>query len=239
MGGNGAGGAGGSASGNGGTGTGGNGGTGTGGGGGTGGSGTGGGGTGGSGGSGGFSGSEPIGGCDNQLLENADFEAGPTPSWVESTTWPGLTIVVHKTDPDLVAEGVTPFAGNYLAWLGGVPDNQWDHHMVILKQDVEIPAAASELTLSGRYLILSVDDPTAEYDESYLEFETNVGTVWQAQRWTNQNTTNGWTAFERSTNDLSRMGGLTVTFVAYTRTDLTGKTSVFLDSLRLVAGCGR
>jgi hypothetical protein len=180
-----------------------------------------------------------IGGCDNQLLHNADFEAGPTSTWNEETTWPGLEIVVPASNVDLVAAGVSPYAGNWLAWLGGVPDNEWDHHRVILRQDVTIPAEASSLTLSGRYYITSDDDPNTEYDEAYLEFETDEGTVWQAQRWTNRSVTNGWMPFERIQTDMNRLGGRVVTFVAYARTDPTMQTSVFLDSLRLEAGCGR
>ncbi len=179
-----------------------------------------------------------IGGCDNQLLANANFEAGPTPSWQEESDYPGLEIIVPASHSGLTAEGVTPH-GTYLAWLGGIADNMWNRYDVILRQDVQIPADASSLTLSGAYWIKSLDDPTGEYDVSYLEFETEMGTMWQAVHWTNQDTTSGWQSFTSTTNDMEFLGGRTVTFVAYSRTDLTGKTSFFLDDLKLEAACGR
>jgi hypothetical protein len=179
-----------------------------------------------------------IGGCDNQLLANANFEAGPTPSWREESDFPGLKIIVPASDSGLVAEGVTPH-GTYLAWLGGIADNMWDHYDVILRQDVEIPADASSLTLSGAYWIKSDDDPAGEYDGASLEFETELGTMWIAVHWTNQDTTSGWQSFSGTTNDMEYLGGRTVTFVAYSRTDPMGKTSFFLDDLRLEATCGR
>ena len=180
-----------------------------------------------------------VGGCDNQLLENATFEAGPTPSWREESDVPGLEIITRFDDSELLMEGVAPYAGAYLAWLGGIPDNEWDHNDVIMRQDVEIPEDASSLTLSGAYLIQSDDDASGPYDVAYLEFETDAGTFWQAVGWTNQDTTSGWKTFTSTTNDLSGLGGQTVTFVAYSRTDPMGKTSFFLDNLKLEAECGR
>jgi len=181
-----------------------------------------------------------VGGCDNQLLANAEFEAGPTPSWGEESTWPGIEIIVATGNSALQAEGVTPYAGNYLAWLGGIPDNEWDHHMVILTQDVTLPADAATLTLSGRRYVKSIDDPSELFDVAYLEFDDEDGdVVWQAQAWSNQTTTNGWVAFESSTSVATALRGRKLTFVAYSRTDPEGKTSFFLDNLRLEASCGR
>lgn len=184
-------------------------------------------------------GGEVIGGCDNQLLANANFDAGPTSSWREETEWPGLDIIMQSDDPDLVETGVTPHSGDFLAWLGGVPDNEYDAYRVILRQDVAIPPDASTLTLSGYYWITTLDEPDVVYDEAYLEFEDDDGTTWQALPLTNVDYTDGWVPFEASTSELDRMGGRTVTFVAYSRTDPMGITSFFLDSLRLEAGCGR
>jgi hypothetical protein len=189
---------------------------------------------------GGTGGSEPIGGCDQQLLTNADFDQGPSASWVETSTWPGVHIVTSKSDSKLVAEGVTPFSGNYLAWLGGIPDNEFDHHMVVLTQKVTIPVDASTLTLSGRRWVKTVEDTSQVFDESYLEFEgADESVVWQALWLTNLDAGTGWTAFEKATANVTALRGKTLTFVAYSRTDPGGKTSFFLDSLRLVATCGR
>jgi hypothetical protein len=198
---------------------------------------------GGLGGAGGGSGSGGmLGGCDNQLLANADFEAGPTPSWQEESDKAGLEIIVSASDAELMAEGVAPYAGSYLAWLGGIADNMWDHYDVILRQNVAIPEDASALTLSGFYHIKSDDSPTTGYDVAYLEFETDAGTIWQAVHWTNVDQTSSWQPFTSTTDDtfqLDALRGQTVTFVAYSRTDPTGKTSFFLDNLKLEAECGR
>jgi hypothetical protein len=181
-----------------------------------------------------------IGGCDNQLLANADFEAGPTPTWGEESEWPGIEIIVAKNNADLAAEGVAPYAGNYLAWLGGIPDNDWDHYLVILTQEITLPSDAATLKLSGRRYVTSVDDPSEEFDVAYLEFQDEAGDLaWQAEGWTNQDTTNGWVSFESSTNVNPVYRGKKLTFVAYSNTDPEGQTSFFLDDLRLEASCGR
>jgi hypothetical protein len=192
-----------------------------------------------SGGSAGVGGSEPIGGCDRQLLVNADFEQGPGVAWSETSTWAGIQIVTPRNDVKLKAEGVSPFAGDYLAWLGGIPDNQYDHHVTMLTQKVDVPAGAAQLTLSGRYWVKTVEDQSDDFDEAYLEFDgVDESVVWQALPLTNRNAGTAWTAFEKSTFDLESIRGRTITFVAYARTDPAGKTSFFLDSLRLVAICG-
>lgn len=185
-------------------------------------------------------GSAPLGGCDQQLLANADFEAGPSASWGEQSKWPGIEIIVNSANTDLLAEGIAPYAGNYLAWLGGIPDNEWDHYLVILTQDITLPSTAATLTLSGRRYVTSVDDPSEAFDVAYLEFQTEAEDLaWQAQAWTNQDTTSGWVPFEASTEVDAKYRGKKLTFVAYSNTDPEGQTSFFLDDLRLEAGCGR
>jgi hypothetical protein len=192
--------------------------------------------TGGWGGSGGMT---PIGGCNNELLVNAGFDSGKGVGWEEMSDWPGIDLVVNEDDPALTAEGVSPDAGSFLAWLGGIPDNEWDHYVTLIQQRVLIPAGASSLTLSGRHLVQSTDDPSAEYDEAYLEFDLDDAVVWQSIRLTNLSASTGWVSFSKTTTDLEDLAGKTLLFYAYARTDLTGKTSFFLDSLSLVASCGR
>ena len=184
-------------------------------------------------------GGETLGGCDHQLLANADFEAGPGSPWHESSDWPGIEIVVAASDLGLQKEGVTPYAGNYLAWLGGIPDNSYDHYEVTLTQDIVIPVDAAELTLSGEYLVHSEDATDGAYDEAHLQLTVGDNVGWLAQSWTNQDLAHDWESFTASTTDLDALRGKTVTFVAYSRTDLDGKTSFWLDNLRLKASCGR
>jgi hypothetical protein len=187
----------------------------------------------------GASGGETTGGCNNELLVNAGFESGKGVGWEEMSDWPGIDLVVNEDDPALTAEGVSPYAGSFLAWLGGIPDNEWDHNVTLIQQRVLIPATASSLTLSGRHLVQSADDPSAEYDEAYLEFDLDDAVVWQSIRLTNLSASTGWVSFSKTTTDLEDLAGKTLLFYAYARTDPTGKTSFFLDSLSLVASCGR
>jgi hypothetical protein len=187
----------------------------------------------------GTSGGEPIGGCNHQLLANADFEAGAGLPWQESSDWPGVTIVVPASDAGLQKEGVSPYGGNYLAWLGGIPDNPYDHYEVTLTQELTIPEATSELTLSGEYLIHSEDGAEGAYDEAYLQLNIDDETEWLARSFTNQDMGREWKSFTARTTDLDPLRGKTVTFIAYSRTDLDGKTSFWLDDLRLQATCGR
>jgi hypothetical protein len=185
---------------------------------------------------------EIIGGCGRQLLHNANFDAGPTAEWSERSDWsPGLDIIVASDSPALVAEMVAPDSGNYLAWLGGIPDNQFDHHVVILEQTVAIPADAGLLTLSGKTWVKTEEDESVEADQAYLEFSLDDVVEWQAKSLTNLDSENGsgWVAFTASTSSLERMRGRTLTLVAYSRTDPTLKTSFFIDSLRLEATCDR
>ncbi len=193
--------------------------------------------TGGSGGAG-----ELVGGCGQQLLHNANFDAGPTPEWSQSSSWSGeLDIIVAGGTPALMAEGVAPDSGNYLAWLGGIPDNEFDHYRVDLRQTVSVPATAALLTLTGKTLVKTEEDNSYAADLAYLEFALDDDLVWQAKALTNLDSENGtgWIAFTASTADLDDIRGQTLTFVAYSRTDPTLKTSFWIDSLRLEATCER
>ncbi len=182
---------------------------------------------------------EPIGGCNHQLLVNADFEAGPGLPWQESSDWPGVTIVVPASAAGLQKESVLPYGGNYLAWLGGIPDNPYDHYEVTLTQAITIPATTAELTLSGEYLVHSEDGAEGAYDEAHLQLNVADEVGWLAQSFTNQDMGHDWKSFSAQTTDLDGLRGKTVTFIAYSRTDLDGKTSFWLDDLRLQATCGR
>lgn len=197
----------------------------------------GGGGAGGSGGTG-----EVVGGCGEQLLHNANFDAGPTPEWSEHSTWAaGLDIIVPRDAPALMAEGVAPDSGEYLAWLGGIPDNQFEHYRVTLAQVVTVPAEAGVLTLTGKTRVKTEEDNSYQADEAFLEFSLDDVVVWQAKALTNLDSEDGsdWVAFTASSSDLNDIRGQTLTFVAYSRTDPTLKTSFWIDSLRLEATCDR
>jgi len=200
------------------------------------------GGKGGSDGQGGSAGTpEIVGGCGHQLLHNGNFDIGPSAEWEESSDWsPGLDVIVSRDSAALTAEMVAPDTGDYLAWLGGLPDNQFDHHVVMLTQSVVIPEEAGTLTLTGKVWVRT-EEEDLDADEAYLEFSIDDDVVWQAKRFSNLDAEDDsdWTAFSASTSALATLRGRTLTFVAYARTDPTLKTSFWLDSLRLEAACDR
>ncbi|MEY2935863.1 MAG: hypothetical protein RL033_6612, partial [Pseudomonadota bacterium] len=80
---------------------------------------------------------EVVGGCFNQLLRNGDFERGHE-GWTELTEL--RDIIVWRDHPDLAPTGVTPQAGNYLAWIGGIPNGAFTTYPTRLEQQVAVPA---------------------------------------------------------------------------------------------------
>lgn len=181
---------------------------------------------------------EDENGCDRELLENGDFEAGRK---VWSETWDGgdpFQIIVPRNHARLSAAGVSPRDGNYLAWLGGIPDDEWDSHNTVLSQPVQIPADAAVLTLKGYIWVRSLETPETKADYAVIELADEEGNIpWQIQLWNRDHATSDWVYFEKSSNELDLVRGQTLTFVAQARTDLTEESSFWLDSLSFVASC--
>lgn len=197
----------------------------------------------GSGGSAGFAGEATCG----ELLANGDFDQGPTPEWQEYVSYSdSLRIVLPQDDEYLVAEGVEPESGEYLAWLGGIPDNEERHHVSRLHQLVRIPARTSRLTLSG-WLWIRTLEPEADgmYDESYaqiVEVHSDPGdstVIHQFHGWSNLDAANVWAYFEFDTTELDSLRDRILTLEVYSRTDLDYETSFWFDSLSLFAECDR
>jgi hypothetical protein len=194
-------------------------------------------------GSGGVAGEAPCG----ELLVNGDFDLGPSAGWREFVTYSeSVRIVVPKDDAWLVAQGVPPVAGDYLAWLGGIPDNEERAHTSRLHQTVRIPAKASRLRFSGWLWVKTLEpDSDALYDRSYGQLvqvedipdESSVLHVFS--QWSNLDSGTGWTEFDFDTTELDALRDRTVTLEVYSRTDLTFETSFWLDSLSLYAECSR
>lgn len=188
---------------------------------------------------------EAIGGCGNQLLRNGGFDRGDV-EWRTSSTWPGVTVILPGDDAALQRENVAPHTGTHLAWLGGIPSNRYDSHVVALEQLIVIPETASTLTFSGRVWIRTEEDNAADpapYDVLYADLFDGPGddakVSWLAGSWSNLDATTGWVAFERQTTTTYLVLGREVAFQLHSRTDPELVTSFWFDSLRLVANCGR
>lgn len=188
----------------------------------------------------GVGGQPVVGGCDDQLLTNADFEAGPGSPWQESSDAAAVEVVVSNDDSGLQAQGVAAHGGRYLAWLGGVSDNPYDSHQIMLSQSVTIPADASDLTFSAEVFVKSEEQASAVYDVAYVQLEdADDNVLWLALTLTNQDVGDDWQHVSVDTQELDAIRGQTLNFVAYSRTDPMGVTSFFLDDLELTAACSR
>jgi len=183
---------------------------------------------------------ELVGGCFNQLLANAGFERGHT-GWSE-TSEAVHDVIVHRDDSLLVQAGVTPQAGDYLAWIGGIPSGDFRMYHTTLLQTVAIPAEVVSLTLSGYYWVSQGElGHLPMMDWAVLETEDpdpNATGLYLVQRFSEENT-NGWVHFEETTLDVSLLAGKTLTLRANSIPNGNGTLSLWLDSLRLEARCTR
>ena len=179
-------------------------------------------------------------GCDGELLENGNFDAGRT-AWSESwNNGDPFQIIVPRSHARLSGAGVSPHDGDYLAWLGGIPDDEWNSHTTVLSQQIEIPADAARLTLTGYVWIRSLETPETKADFAVIELENEEGDIpWQIVLWNRDHATSEWVYFERSSTELDFLRGEQLAFVAKARTDLTEETSFWLDSLSFVSSCGQ
>lgn len=181
-------------------------------------------------------------GCSQQLLKNPGFEQGNS-NWTLQSDYPGVSAIVRADDPGLKLEGVAPREGNYLAWLGGIPDNQFESYYVAITQVIHIPAAASSLTLTG-YVRIKTEEPDINqtFDRGFIQLEyadDRPDLLWLPAHWTIDQANTDWVRFEAVLMDTSKVIDQDVMLRAQAETDPNLKSSFWLDSLSLVAKCGR
>jgi hypothetical protein len=182
--------------------------------------------------------SEPIGGCDRQLLRNGNFDRGEV-DWETYSTFPGIDLVVAASAPALVQQGVTPNSGEYLAWLGGIPDMEYDEHLTRISQIVTIPAEATSLVLSGVVWIRTEESEPGLYDATYLDVTNLEGSsVWHPHAFTNAEGQEGWVPFAFTLDEVPFAGNDMILEI-HAETDLDFVTSFWFDDVRLVASCER
>lgn len=86
--------------------------------------------------------------CGEQLLANGDFDQGPGAGW--DVTFDARAVLVPGADPALVARGVSPQSGEFLAWRGGIRNGEYGfEYTTRIEQSISIPANATRLTFSG------------------------------------------------------------------------------------------
>jgi hypothetical protein len=175
-------------------------------------------------------------------LTNGDFEAGDS-GWLAESSWAGAHAIVSTQDAALQEEGVLPQAGDYLAWLGGIPDTEFDSNEVSIAQPFNVPEDATVVEFKGYVRIATLEpDQDAAYDGAFVDVQSATEKVlWIPHIWSNQDATDGWVSFTYSVSDerLDAMRGKSLTLKIHSETDPDMKTSFWLDSLSMTAQCGR
>lgn len=160
--------------------------------------------------------------CDQcgELLQNGGFEAGHT-VWNEQ----GVMIIVHRSEPNLP---VSPFSGDWLAWLGGRADA-----LDVLDQDFVVPNGVSGGVL--RYALrVSTAEAGGAQDYLYIRLRKTDGTVlWEEMLSNTFSPQNQWIERERNLGNLSAYQGQTLRLNVKATTNSTYTTHFYLDNVSL------
>lgn len=200
-------------------------------------------GTAGSAGAGGGAGIGNPSGC-GELLANGNFEAGRL-GWEVMSSYPNLELNVHpaiaeREGSELVAVGVTPHSGDFLGWVGGVPDSNREYN-VFVTQRIVVSDNVTDLLFTGFLSIQSEEPLATSYDDLYVEIlDAEYDRVWQFGAFSNQHQGPDWFAVDSIDpypDDLDLLRGRELRFGVYSRTDPEVPTHFFFDSLSLVAIC--
>jgi hypothetical protein len=161
------------------------------------------------------------------ILGDGGFDVGGAP-WVQASSQ-GYQILVPEGNVGMFFAAQSP---TWLAWLGGA--NNMDDE---LHQDLAIPAGATQIVLRGYRRATSSDDPAGVFDSCTLALRTTAGVVLeQLGAWDNQDTTDGWVAFEATA--AGTYAGQTIRFSLAGHTDPTYVSNFFFDSLQVeVTSC--
>lgn len=197
----------------------------------------------GTGGSGGGAGIGNTTGC-GELITNGSFEQGRS-SWDVMSSWANFELNVHELiaergSADLLAEGVVPQSGDFLAWVGGVPDDDREHSL-FLSQPIVISDNVIDLAFSGFLLVKSAEPVNPSYDEVYIELlDAEYEPVWQFGAWSNQHQGPNWvpmSSIDPHPDDFELILGRPLRFAVYSRTDDNTISHFFFDALSLIATC--
>lgn len=164
--------------------------------------------------------------CPRELLGNGGFEAGLAP-WLAFTTGDD-PLDYSAGDPTVE---ITPFAGQRMGWLGGVPSE-----VNRLSQEVTLPTNATSVTLGGAVRI-QIFEPHALIDflrgslvapgQRIPIFERNNGDA-----------TEDWVTLSAPPVDIAAFAGQTLTLELESEIGVGPGTNFFLDDLSLIVECG-
>lgn len=181
--------------------------------------------------------------CDQNILENGNFEAG-TQGWSASSSYAAFEqrvrpLIVDEAHESLAGYSVAAHEGSRLAFLGDVPDDQYMGYHTTLTQTVFVPEEAAGLAVVGYVWISTAELPEQEWDIGYaqLELPDNDEDYWQFLYWSNLDATEGWVKFDEYIDDLSKLRGKSVNFVLQAVTDADTPTRFWFDDLQLIVVC--
>jgi len=176
------------------------------------------------------------GSCGLELLMNGDFELGMT-MWNEAPL--GTALVRRDTDPVLVADGVTPQSGQFLLRLGG-PSTAFLTHYV--ERYIEIPADASEITVSGYLQVRTQDTDANKHAEASIVIAVerqNPPFFTSAPTWSNLTVATSWTSFAFRV-PVASMAGEQMVFRIIANLETSVATYFYFDTISVaVTGCAR
>jgi len=169
-------------------------------------------------------------GCTTQmtdLLVNGSLDTTPNGTgWTEAPIDPTYPIIA----PDMPT-GYAPATAPNIAWLGGFAQAGANDSMY---QDVAVPAGATQLQLTGSYLVLTAETGTTAKDKAIVELRTTSGTkIESVIALDNTQAGTAWTPLDHTFATAS--AGQTVRLYFSSSNTTTNVTDFFYDSLQLVA----
>ena len=167
--------------------------------------------------------------CAGELLVNGGFEEGST-GWT-ATSASNSAIIYPRSDAGLIAQGVTPASGDYLAWLGRDSTGGDD---ILTSQPINLSNRASNLLLQGLVRIGNGPAIACTANCPPVTIEAQNGAAAQLLRtWMPGELTNSWTAFSVPISDGTLVNGSVLILRLAIPTG--GAYDVFFDSLSLMA----
>lgn len=197
-----------------------------------------------SGGYGASSGEQTLGSrCDQNILANGNFEAGKE-GWVSSSNYTAFEQRVHPLVVENGHESLTNYAvaaheGTLFAFLGDVPDNEYDKYHTTLTQSIFVPQDAVGLALIGQVWISTQEVDDQEWDIAYIQLESreNSEDYWQFKYWSNRDASEGWVKFDAYLEVVDALRGKHVNLLVQAVTDQGGATRFWFDALEVVVVC--
>lgn len=182
-----------------------------------------------------------------EKLANPVFDLTPAGvNWVDQrdprlNAQPGGPFPIISPNPT----GLIPVSAPNQAWLGGAAGEDITPQVSSLTdqlfQDIVIPADATQIVVSGFFLVGTQDDPSTVFDTFSLDITQTNGTPIENVLTANNTTVAAsYTPFSKtiSAGGLAQMAGQTVRIRAIMVNDVSFLTNVFLDSMSVkVTGC--